>query len=631
MTTINDILAATAETSSTLAVADFIAQPRIIPRTASLGAGQKLGSATFDILIGDGRLLATETQGTMAGLDYSTYFEGKLVRIVYDSAAIWYGIFSNSFQTSQGGSNYGAQTLSAEELSTTFRKAYVRRGVEQSITTGVVETLSVPAFNAYPNGDRADDALVWYHDRTGLGVPWTAKQALEYVLEYNYDLATVTVNAIGNCLDYILPESNFTGLTVWDVVNTIANQRRGLTWTLDVDDSGATLAFTLTVKSIAANSVTSSSGYVLPAAPSPVSFDGTASNFLECAISVSDAAAYDRIRVVGNRPLVGITLSYSELAPAWTAAQETAYGADSEDPEGEYVYRSYGINGSWNWSQYNEAAVGIANTLSTDTVGAGSVTVYNGDRSYDSTGSIFPAASLEISGLLPASINWGNDKQGERQRAIMLWDDSGTWVDVSGAQDGVSPLSLVVNAGDNGQPIITIGGAADRDTLKVRHVDNGDDLLITLAFREPYPLMIEKAQETMPLVERVLEYVIPARYEYMLQGTVKGHVGGSTLDTYSANEVIVDERSTMEDVLALLWAYYGEPSVQVSFTLRGLITDAVVLGTGKVGDLVRNVTTSFGTITCNNVIASVSWDFSEGGMATRFETMRFIPDVGAVL
>lgn len=636
MVDILDILPATVQVSSTLTVADFADDARLVPVFAVKGCGQRLGSATFDVLVGDGRLLSTQDQATMPFINYASSMVGKFVRIAYNGSAIWYGIITGTSVSSEGASNYGAQTVTAEEIQTVFRRAFCRNGIEQSITTGVVQTLNLPPFNQLPNGDRFDDPATFYHDRTGAGVKWTALQALDYIVLYNFLPFTVTVSAVGNCLDYILPTTDFTGMTVWDVINTLANQRRGLTWVLDVDDSGATLAFTLRVQSTSPVSVASASGsYTLPSAPSPFSFDETGNPFINLSLSFSDSATYDRIRIVGDRPIVCCTLEYADLTPLWTSAQETAYAADSEDPETEGVYRSYTIDSAWNWANYGETTIGIANALATSTVGAGSVEIYTGARSYDSSGGIFPAASLEISGILPPSIGWGTDKNGERQRAIALWDDGGTWRDLLGSQGDAPFLAspqLTINNGADGKPTITLGGIADRETLKARHVDGGDNLLLTVAFKEPYPLMVEQAKETMPAIPRVLEMAIPARYTYALQGTVKGYLSsGASLDTYASTTVIDNDLKTMQDVLALMWAFYSEPNVQVSFDLMGQITDELTLLGGSVGDLVETITTAYGIITCNNVISSITWSFRESNVSTSFETARFVPDVGAVL
>ena len=636
MPDILDIQAATAEVSSTFTVADFAADARLVPVFATKGCGQRLGSATFDILVGDGRLLSTEAQAAMPFADYTASLVGKLVRIVYNSSAIWYGVITGTSISSGGATNYGTQQVVAEEIQTVFRRAFCRKGVEQSIGGGVVETMSLPPFNQLPNGDRADDALVFYHDRTGAGVKWTAYQALDYLILYNFLPFTVTVSQVASCLDYLLPTVDFTGMTVWDAINYIANQRRGLTWILDVDDSGASLAFTLRVQSTSPVSVASSSGdYTLPSAPTPFSFDETGNPFINLSLSFSDSATYDRIRIVGDRPMVCCTLEYADLMPLWTTAQQTAYGVSDEDPDTEGVYRTFTIAEDWDWSNYGETTIGIANVLATATVGLGSVEIYTGARSYSSAGDIFPASSLEISGMLPPSIGWGADKNGERQRSVALWDDGGTWRDLLGSQNSAPSLSspqLTVNNGLDAKPTITIGGINDRETLKTRHVDDGDNLLVTVAFKEPYPIMVEKAVELMPLVPRVLEMAIPAKYNYVLQGTVKGYLtDGTTLDTYASTTVIDSDLKTMQDVLALMWAFYSEPSVQVSFDLMGQITDELTLTGGSVGDLIETITTAYGVVACNNVISSITWSFKEDNVSTSFETARFIPDVGAVL
>lgn len=629
MSTILETPTVTTQVSSSLAVADFAAAPRLVPTTATLGAGQQLGTASFRVLVGDGRLLSSDAQDVMPFVDYDTLV-GKVVRILVDDIPYWLGVITGCYVAAEGGENYGHQVVEAEEIQTVFRRAFCRKGIEQSITTGVVETLSLPPFNQLPNGDRADDATVFYHDRTGAGVKWTAKQALDYLVLYNFLPFTVTVTAVDNCLDYILPTVDFTGMTLCDAVNYIANQRRGLTWTLDPDYSGDDIAFTLSVRSTSPVSVAAGTGYTLPAAPVPVSFDETVERFVTLALSFSDAATYDRIRVVGDRPLVACSLEYNELAPLWTTAQQTAYGVSDQDPDTEGVYRAFTIAEDWNWSTFGETTVGIANKLVTEVVGEGEVEVYTGAREYDNAGDIFPASSLEISGILPPSIGWGTDPNGERQRSVMLWQDGTTWRELSGAQ-GAGEMSLVVNNGADGKPSITIGGASDRETLKIRHVDDGDNLVITLAFREPYPLMIERAREVMPLIPRELEVAVPARYNYVLKGTVKGADADGVLDVYAATTVIDDDTDTMKDALALLWAFYSEPSVLATFSVRGQITKELTLLGGSVGDLVKDITTSYGEVTCNNVITSISWDFSEDGLSTTFETARFVPDLEVVL
>ena len=633
MTTVLETPTVTTEISSTFVLADFTAAPRLVPVTATAGAGQQLGTASFRVLVGDGRLLSSDDQDVMPYIDYENLV-GKVVRILVDDVPYWIGVITGTFVGSEGGEDYGTQVVEAEEIQTVFRRAFCRKGIEQSITTGVVETLSLPPFNHLPNGDRADDPTVFYHDRTGAGVKWTGSQALDYLVLYNFPPFTVTVTAVDNCLDYILPAVDFTGMTLWDAINYIANQRRGLTWTLDPDyaaeGEGAEVSFTLRVRSTSPVSVAAGTGYTLPAAPVPVSFSEVAEPFISLALSFSDSATYDRIRVVGDRPLVACTLEYNELAPLWTTAQQTAYGVSDQDPDTEGVYRAFTIADDWNWSNFGETTVGIANKLVTETVGEGSVEIYTGAREYDNAGNIFPAASLEISGILPPSIGWGNDPNGERQRSVMLWQDGSTWRELSGAQ-GAGEMSLVINNGADGKPSITIGGASDRETLKIRHVDDEDNLVITLAFREPYPLMIERAREVMPLIPRELEVSVPARYNYVLKGTVKGADEDGVLDVYAVTTVIDDDTNTLKDALALLWAFYSEPSVLATFSINGQITNMLTLLGGSVGDLVKDITTSYGEVTCNNVITSVSWDFSEEGLSTTFETARFVPDLGVVL
>ena len=639
--------AITIATANTIKGSSFSAAPsHWIAESASEGAGQKIGNAVITIPLGQGRATSEDAWGSLQPL-VAESFHGLYVRLSKDvesvSTPFWYGrVLSSSIEDQGGG--YGVQRLFCEEIKSVLQTLIPSQGYfEDGVSFEPMGTL--PPFNSLqPLGDMsvntrtiAGRTVRVHFTVPGIADAWTARDAINYLFAIIEEEYGVVLNLIeqASCLGYFLENVDTYGSSIFDVLNELANPRRGLIWRLTpdlADDKENT--FTVNVQSISTVERTDGS-YTLPPAPAMVSINTTEDVFANPTIDIEAGSVFDRVRVVGGRPLVGITLCYdandedSSLIKGWTEAQETAWNLDPDDPEATGVWRDFILNPRWDWSQYDLGTVGLRNKLIIDDTG--DFPILTGAREYDNMApGIFVAYPLEITGFLP--IGEGFDPENsDQQAAFAMLQDGGSWLDITGHQGGDAEYSLSVSTSD-GRSVISLSGDRNRIASDLA----SSKLLVTVGMREPAPLQVESINSNYPSGRPVPPFprtaVIsePSADEWiMLEGTVLGHAAGdtTTLEKVAEDIMVKDKTESITATAAQAMAFYGQPYTSVDLSVEGLIdSDAG----RQPGTVINSVVTSFATIATNAYVVSRSWTFFADQMATVYETQRVTEDIEGV-
>lgn len=656
-------VAHTVETATSFGT--WTAAPHLEAISASEGAGQVVGEATLRQRYGKLRLPGATGQPQQVGLVDTL---GQWVRITVASAAIWHGYVNADTNAEAGGEN-GEQALHCVGILGVLADIFISDGWEARFLDGGDSAMyvdSAPAVNRLSGGDMSpatysiNGRSVHVFCRTGeadvsdlIAQKWTARAYLDYVLAHHAqpydpvadswdgDLAWQIADP-DNCLAYELPTTEYHGQRVLDVVNAIISARRGLTFFVSVSGAMATI----NVRSVAASAITSG-GYTLPASSATATPDLSGIDAEDVSISHDLATEYDYIEVVGARPWVAMTLGFLDgatpaqaLVKGWTAAQEAAF--DSGSGVNPAVWRRFDIGRHWDGRQSGFVDVGLRWDLGV-TAGA-----WDGSRQFGGTGPnrINPRA-LEFTRDLPCSEGFGNLRSGPRQLPIVIIGS-----DVVSGDDifSVDPDkdSLQLEIADTPGAVIVGSPSDDRGILQGRLksssepgffpedppiITPGEQMLATVGIREPAPLKVawRRASGQRRDVPRCMSVNLPECEQWLaLKGTVTG-VDGGTVQSLADDLTIRDDLPAMQQALALLRAYYAQPSVLLSYKLRGEI-DATA--DTRPGTLVTSATLAGGdpgrVEDINAVITRRAWTFATGEIRTEITTERIIPDLEAI-
>ena len=580
---------------------------------AEAGAGQVVGSATIRVITGSGS--RPGGIGAPATLSAITSLQGYYVRVSrWDTVGaawvpIWWGTL-DGYDLNDDGSGGGGQIIHATGLaagllgSVTLSKGWVTRA-----DSSVVEAPYAPPFNRAPTGDRSAVEILtggvtsYVHQLFGSTNRWRASDILDSLLPR---LAGVSLIHDG-CLDYEVAEKDYAGWSLLDIVNDLANARRGCTWDLTVIGSTPTL----TAYSIAASAIGS-----LPASTYTGTPNLTGSSFISgVTIQRNDSRVYDEIRVTGAKPWIAMTVAYEDspdeaLTVGWTGASRTAANADQ-------WWRRFEVYSAWDGHQLGSVSVG----LRAPTVVSGA---YTGARSF--TGSVDdPRGAFEFTSETPMGEGWTTDAGGPRQRAQAWIYDGANYIDATSAQDA-SGLGLSLAVRPTWPPAIELGDGEDAANTIKANVDGvtGARVVATIGVRESTPLIVSwtNGSPVRSGRPRVLEINLPEAEQWVaLAGTITATSGASTT-TVGTTTVIRDDIAQLEEMLDLARAYYSTPEYGVSWTDVGISVDY------QPGTLLTTVTTGYGVITANAVVTRVRWDFERN--RTSWTSARVVPDLEAI-
>jgi hypothetical protein len=502
-------------------------------------------------------------------------------------------------------------------------------------------------FNRNPNGDRTADpydlpgGATYVHSvSTEIGDSWTASDIITYLLSVGAtgDVDggeavtgwTWAISDTDGVLDYVPQNIDLAGMTVFQAINAIAHQDRGITWGHTVSGDTVTLHF----YSVAASAVTVLSETV-PASTFTTTLDIRGDASLASVVVREDwDNVYDVIEVRGDRPWMTMTLLLDSVqavlkgsAHGWLAVLDADWNADPEASSCEDVYRRWRLNNAWNGQQYNNSAVGLRNKIERGTDGG-----LSGERTYDSTYGIAPAWELDFERLCCSSPSFGQIILAPRQAPVVVaglttWEDMSTrWL----IQVDTNPPSIRIDDGANGTTI-------------QEYLDAGDKILITLGVREVDPLRVSWHREPGQrpnATPRVKVVTLPVCQQWVvLPDTIKGVTELGALVTTGSLTPIRDDLPAMKAALALLVASFSEPAITVRWADRGTLD---ISSTYRPGRLLTTLTRGDKVQTINSIITRRTWSTTtvkgEGPNAgdvvyhtTSYDTEHLSPTLSALL
>lgn len=638
----------------------------------SEGAGQIVGAASLVRMIGVVR--EPGATGSPASQTPLTGLCGKWVRVLIEEVGgsvtissvdynpLWYGIVDAERLVDSGGGT-GQQSWVCSGIAAHLARVGAMEAwcdaVDYTGAYSARPSLRVPTFNdkdsqGIRSGARTgtvDGATVKIFDGFGAtawnaATAWTAKEALEAVLAANGRFRTPGGTTFtggisfalsaGTLLDWTLPTLDINGMSVLDAVNAIVSPRRGLSWRMTVSGAVATI----NVRSISASAITVGST-TLAAATDTSTPDLSGLWISGVELTEDQSATYDHIRVVGNRPWVVCSMSYDQagpptevgaLQPAWTVAQQTAWGT-APDSTTDGVYRSFRIGLKWAGDVSESAgASGLRQSL---TVTSGD---YTGARTFSTT-EYGPTSQITLDPRLPCSEGWGTDKAGPRQDSMAFWMRAGTseWYDLQADNQTwarslhVEDFPAALHIGNATRSAIDKGKSDQAVNNAV--IGSTGKLLVTVGVREPDPLVVSwtRSSGSWPRTNpRTLTVQMPTAEQWViLDKTVKG-VSGTSLVKQAGEATIRDDVPLMQSWLAFLRAYFGEPSRSLAWTDAGAIEHAYGSGAAAPAALVTTATLGTGSTTINAVVTRRTWRLDENGYGTSYNTDRIVPDIEAI-
>jgi hypothetical protein len=622
--------------------------------TASEGAGQIVGSAELHRRIGVVR--EPGATGSPASVAPLTGIVGAWVRILVESLGgsitvgdvdyepIWWGMIDAEKRSDYGG-GVGQQTWACSGLAAHLGRVRLMHGYTKAIAvSGAVVAeyvLRIPTFNAPESGGRSSSTYtvngqsVYVFDFAG-STPWTAKQILDNLMASHAQWESPAGTFLGDLswelsagtlLDYVPPTIDLNGQSLLDAINALISPRRGLTWSLGVSGSTATI----TVRSVAAATIGD-----LPAATATATPDLTGLWISDVELLEDQSDTVDRIDVLGARPWVSCTLAFDpagppaeegSLQPDWTITQENdwALGAGTSQ---DNVWRSFRLGIRWNGNIFDSTGnYGLRQQLEL------SGSDFTGGRTYDSAVD-FPPGVHEITAELPCGSGFTDLPSGPRQAAFSMWRPSGStvWQRQDGTSNRTVHRTLAV---EEYPPAIHLGDtSASQQIANKRNLETDGILAVTVGMREPDPLCVSwtRSSASWPRsAPRQLVVQIPTAEQWvLLSGTIIGVTVGTSageLIKQDGDLFIRNDLSRLEEALSFLRAYYAEPARSLSWTDRGTIDAGATLAPGV---LITTATLGTGTATINAVVTRRRWTFTADGFGTAYDTQRIVPDVEAI-
>lgn len=661
-----------AETASTAAWpatdGDWDEQPLMDPISASEGAGQIIGEALIEQVLGNAlqpgatsggmvatvaslvrrycRLLKRDGAGPITlsdGLTYSEFWWGTIEDAELDDTA-------------------RKKTWRCNGIAGVLASIFLLSGVEVpgpwTAPPNTSDCGFLPLFNGVLTGDMSsatytiNGQTVHIFDRyNSSATPWTANEALKFLLAtYAQPTLPGGTTAYG-ALSWVLDDSlgaltyrveaglNLNGATLLDAVNYLINPRRGLTWRVSVSGTTATI----TVCSTMASAITVGA-YTLPASTQQFDVDTTDLWMTGLRLRETASTMMDVIMVAGAHPRTAISVGYGDPGDAgrtgklfdagWTGSQQTGSDPDNPTPYTEDVHRRLVIHKGWTGEQYDDSSIGIPADMAVSAAadasyGWGGLT---GVRTYTAGGTpgTAPAWTLSLDGHLPVPAGYdlssfaGPFDITKAELAPLVFVGVGSaWKDYS------NKVSVRI---EQSPPAVSIGHTAS-DRKFIRDELAAKDLVVTLSVRESHPLAVSWVNDptTWPSdVPRMLLIQIPtAELWTILEGTAVGIDPGilPTLTTMLADVVVRDDRPYLREVLALARAWYGSAAVEGEYAELGAID---IDPASAPGALIGNVTTmNDGVKAANANVTRRSWNFRELQQQTKWNFERIVPDLQA--
>jgi hypothetical protein len=591
--------------------------PEVQAATAKIGVNTLMGSAELVTWSGSGRYPgSTGPAGAMSPIDLLD----KWVRIQIFSESdddfldCWFGAAENVTAHDRG-DGYDL-TIGCVGIAGALAKQIVTDGWEVSADlTGSQIIGFAPAFNRIPGGDRSATATsgIYLFDRRGgsflTGVEvWTIKQALDYLLNFFTAGPAWTLVDIDGQLDVPMPEFDPNGRSIFDILNEVCGQRRGLVWYADSD--GATCQ--VVVRSTVAGALGAETA------------DLTGQLIDSVVIITDTGSTYDEIIAEGAAPWSCATLVYAgdsgdSLEPAWTSAQETAW-ENGDRVDTESVHRAFRVRSAWTGTQAGETTFGLAEVRTVD--GSGQLT---GARTFSATNPPL-ASAYQLTADTPAGLGWTTAPDGVRTAAMAWVEDGGGLFDACAATDeGGLGWSLTVS-GDT----VTIGTAKEQAVL-AEIFANGGKLYVTVGIRLQRHIAVSWVAAVLPRTghRRTLKLTLPSYEQWRIEPqTWRGLDGGMPDKSGTSPLIVRDDTPDLASIVARARRWYESFITSVSFREHGII-DPAIYGIGR--RMATVVVSGSPALPVGTVVTQKAYTFTEDGYGTSVTTERILPDYGAVL
>jgi hypothetical protein len=625
--------------------AGWLSMPRIRATSASEGCGQVIGEAS---LVQDTGLVVSPGGTTLQQVARAPALNpdagwqslvGRWTRILLADAtgtvvdgdrryrSIWHGVIDRPTYEPDGATIAGgSMSWGCLGLADALNRIYLWRGHEWHAGQ-LVDPGYCPVFNDLPGGDRSatthdvDGVQVYVFERGAAAAtrePWRARDAIAYALagfgrgELYGDGAGPAgpiweLGAGASLLEWEIERLDMSGRTIAEMLNTLINPARGLTWRLHV--MGDTVQIIITSTNRAAVTI---GGVTIPAA-TPVVDDLTGDLWLERPGIQEQTDYYDWITVQAARPWAAITLWWRSGDPDSSLVPDGWTESDTPGPEpaNEHRWRRWKLNPAWVGDQYpGDLGVGLRHTLIFDGSGA------SGARTFG--GATPPPAVLEITRLLPYAQGFGLAADGPRQAPIVIIGSDGAWTDYSEA--------IAVTPTEDPAGLLLGGGTDEAIFLKARLDGAARTLLVTVGVREwaPYTLAWRRPAGWSRDLPRILTRRLPDVEQWFgIEGTVKGVSAGSLI-TASGDEDIRTDAGAASGALALLVARHGGVGATYGYGIDGEIDSDEASAPGT---FVSDVRVGGATIPVNAVMTRRAWDFSFESYGTTYRFERLPPDV----
>jgi hypothetical protein len=451
-----------------------------------------------------------------------------------------------------------------------------------------------PAFNAGGKGNRTtatwtiNSRAVHVFDHYNLGTAslseWTIAQALDYLLDA-FTLrhgggATWTLLDSSTLGAELLPPTPVHGKTLLQVINEIANPRRGLTWKIDIDGSNRPRLVLLDWK---------------PATGTAV--DATAREWT-CEIEEDTSTACDHALVVSQRaPVTTLTLDYKTSGSPRLAPDGWSFGVPPENDPNSLILRRFKISPSI----LDELRV----ELVTDVDGA-----YDGTRETAADIGGGPAArgaELErLTGLAADQISatvalLGDNDERSKARLFLSGPTANSWIDCSNL------ISIELSS----RPARITLNASDAELLMLYDFLNaGGEMRVTVGVRElaEWRLSVRVAdyyrgtREVVRQVGDIDEHLVTAGTAIAVSTGSPGTLVTASADVETWNGVgtpLVDELQRLSD------ARLRARQVKVSLSKKGLDFSTLPPAT-----MISTVNGGPGAIQVDASVTRRSWDFT---------------------
>lgn len=649
--------------------------PHLLCMSLVCGTAPTLDQASLAFRFGT--MWRESDEATDGGMVYVPRLEltGKFVRIEADAYdLVWYGyVLSEDLNRAPeeddgaGGVRlaYGEQSFQAVGLEWFLGRQMVNSSHVYHPSAGTQEIQRAIGFNT-GNGDgrsvvyeeranRDSAATIFANDPT-TAVPWTAEDAILYLLQYHgpkdaggtyrpiqFELAADA----SPFLSWFKPTVFTEGRSLWQILNDIISPMRGLTWWLAINLGEFLNEFHVEIKvsSMATADVSLPDGATLPAALTTTTI-ATVDDVLESVSIRRDLSRrFDHVVCRGARRRAVFTVSFDSgnLEPGWRSADETDYKAGvGSDPRANdryrqahrfaRVYRLFQIPQDWNGASNDGGSVPTS-------------TAYACPKQAQGSSSIIGAEPLNMPGLrllnaMPIKVGYDysdataptardpNDINPEWRRPFAVIDATG-----SGGWRFSNQMSLSDDAVDTKLKNVgmnVLEGTAGIEfsppdsmphTLALNHFDlltDGDSehepvvdyeaLRCTVAaewdaFCEgKFPLVDGDGEPLQTLYINIGER---ARQDWLAAGTIYDVVN-ETLQTVATGGALRDDRSLCVQVAQIAYQWYGQERAEVQLTTMKPELPA------DVGDLIDTIGSGAAQEEVNAVVSQIAYDFQSG-------------------